>query len=254
MVGSQAAWPVLPQRLDSLLHGLLTWDLTALVTFYLLTTTVGGLISGTAGVLGQGMALLGQGATAAASDVAGAVNTQLKQHGVDLSDIQREAQTLLSQTGKPALQPENLKSKGEAAVNAVQSSAEDAARNPQASDDELRSLLDRIAQSGQKTLQAADSEALVNVLVARGMDRQEATNTVARWGNTYQQAMVKYQRMKDQAAQQARETGAATTAEAVSKAALWTFVMLLLGAIAAIFGGMSGAPRDMREITNRSVV
>lgn len=243
----------MPQRLDSLLHGLLTWGLTALVTFYLLTTTVGGLISGAAGVLGQGMALLGQGATAAATNVAGAVDSELRQRGVDLSDIQREAKTLLSQTGKPALQPENLKSKGEAAVNAAQNTAEDAARNPQASDDELTSLLNRIAQSGEKTLQAADSEALVNVLVARGMDRQEATNTVARWGTTYEQAVVKYQQLKDQAAQQARETGAAT-AETVSKAALWTFVMLVLGAIAAIFGGMSGAPRDMRETTTGSVV
>lgn len=239
----------IPQRLDSLLHGLLTWGLTTLVTFYFLTTAVGSLISGAAGVLGQGLSLLGQGVTAVAPKVAGAVDNELKQRGVDLTDIKREAETLLHQTGKPALQPGNLKAEGRATVNAAQDSAEQAARNPQSSDDELSNLVDRIAKKGAKTLQAADSEALVNVLVAHGMSRQDATTTVTRWGKTYEQAVAQLQQLKDQAAQQAREAGAAT-ATAVSKAALWTFVILLLGASAAAFGGSRGAPRELTEASH----
>lgn len=241
----------MPQRLDSLLHGFLTWGLTTLVTFYLLTTTVGGLISGAAGVLGQGLSLVGQGAAAAAPAVAGAVGNELKQRGVDLSDIQREAETLLRQTGKPELQPGRLKNKAGAATQSARQSAGQAARNPQAADDELSNLMQRIARSGEKTIQAADREALINILVARTtMSRQEATTTVARWEKTYEQAVAQYQQLKDQAAQQARETGAAT-AEAVSKAALWTFVILLLGAASATFGGMSGAPRDLTSAAVR---
>lgn len=235
----------MPHRVDSFLHGVLTWGLTTLVTFYLLTTTVGGLISGAAGVLGQGLSLVGQGVAAASPAVAGAVTNELKQRGVDLSSIQQEAQTLLRQTGKPELQPGNLKSKAQGTGQAAQETAGQAAGNPQAADEELSSLLNRIAKSGEKTIQAADREALVNILVARSdMSRQEATNTVARWEKTYAQAVEQYDQLKEQAGQQARETGAAT-AGAVSTTALWTFVILLVGAVAAALGGASGAPRDL---------
>ncbi len=40
---------------DRALHGILTWGLTTLVTFYLLTTAIGGLIGGTANLLTRGM-------------------------------------------------------------------------------------------------------------------------------------------------------------------------------------------------------
>lgn len=245
----------MPRRIDSFLHGLLTWGLVTLVTFFLLSTAIGGLISGAAGVLGQGLSLVGKGVATASPAVAGAVSNELKQRGVDLSSIQQEAQTLLRQTGKPELQPENLKSKAKGTGQAAQETAGQAARNPQAADEELSSLLNRIAKSGEKTFQAADSEALVNILVARtDMSHQEATNTVTRWEETYSQAVEQYDQLKEQAGQQARETGAAT-AGAVSKAALWTFVILLLGAVAAALGGASGAPRDLSiaEATRRTI-
>ncbi len=243
----------MPQPLDSLLHGLLTWGLTTVVTFYLLTTAVGSLISGAAGVLGQGMSLIGQGAAAAAPAVAGVVSDQLEASGIDLSDIQREAETLLRQTGAPALQPRNLSATVDTARRAAEEAAARSARNPQAADEELSGLLARIARSGERTLQAADRDALINVLVARGMSREEATTTVARWETTYEQAVARYEQLKVDAGQQAREIGAAT-ADAVAKAARWTFVTLLLGAAAAVFGGMNGAPRDLVATTPRRVV
>lgn len=243
----------MPQRTDSLLHGLLTWGLTTVVTFYFVTTAIGGLISGAAGVLGKGMSLVGQGVSAAAPAVGDAIGTQLDRAGIDLSSIEREAETLLRQTGKPELQPGNIAAEGQAARSAAGTAAEQAARNPQAAEAELSSVLSRIASRGDRMLQAADREALTNILVARGMTPQEANTTVARWDTTYQQAVVKYEQFKVDAEMQARETGAGA-ADAVAKAALWTFVMLLLGAVAALFGGMLGAPRDMVDVTEHRTV
>ncbi len=243
----------MPQRTDSLLHGLLTWGLTTVVTFYLVTTTIGGLISGAAGVLGKGMSLLGQGVSAAAPAVGDAIGTELDRRGIDVSAIQREAEILLRQTGKPELQPDSIGAAGEAAVNSAERAAEQSARNPQAADTELSSVLSRIATSGDRVLQAADREALTNILVARGMTQQEANTTVARWDTTYQQAAVRYDQFKVDAEMQARETGAGA-ADAVAEAALWTFVMLLLGAGAALFGGMLGAPRDLMDVTEHRTV
>lgn len=44
-----------PRDADRALHGILTWGLTTLLTFYLLTTAIGGLIGGTANLLTRGM-------------------------------------------------------------------------------------------------------------------------------------------------------------------------------------------------------
>lgn len=44
-----------PRDTDRALHGILTWGLTTLLTFYLLTTAIGGLIGGTANMLTRGM-------------------------------------------------------------------------------------------------------------------------------------------------------------------------------------------------------
>ncbi len=63
-----------PRHTDGLLHGVLTWGLATLLTFYLLTTTIGGLISGTAGVLGRGMSVV---ATAAGPEAAAAARERV---------------------------------------------------------------------------------------------------------------------------------------------------------------------------------
>lgn len=53
------------RKADGLLHGLLVWGSSTLLTFYLLTTTVGGLIGGVAGILGRGIDSVGREVAAA---------------------------------------------------------------------------------------------------------------------------------------------------------------------------------------------
>ncbi len=230
-----------PRKVDSALHGVLTWGSATLVTFFLLTTAVGALISGAAGVLGKGISQAGQGIAAVAPQIAHMVKANTD---VDLSAIKQEATELLRQTDKAALQPSNIQDQATDTAEAAATSAEQSVRNPQTAEAELTGIIDRIAAKGQNIVDAVDRDALVNVLVARtDLSKEEASATVARWEKAYQQLRVEYDQAKDAMEQQAREVGGAT-ANAVSHAAFWTFIVFLFGGAAAAAGGLVSAPRE----------
>lgn len=147
----------MPLKTDSTLHGVLVWGVSTLLTFYLLTTAIGGLIGGTASILGKGLSVAGQTAATATT----------------------------------------------AAGNAAGS-------NP-----------DAVGAAEDKLGQLKD------------------------------QATAKVDQLKDQASanapeidDRARAAGGAA-ASGVSKAALSTFFILLLGALAAAFGGRQATPRNL---------
>lgn len=236
-----------PRATDSLLHGLLSWGLATLFLFYFLTSTIGSLIGGTFSILGSGLSAAGNAAAASAPAIAGAVQNQVQQSGIDVSDIRREAETLLRQTGKPELQPGALANQAQTAADRAQNAASDAASDPANADSALAAIFDRIQNSGSKTINAADRDALVNIIMARtGKTRPEAEQTVNSYERAYEKAYQQYDQTKTQAVQTARQVGQ-TTAEGVAKAAVWGFIALLLGAAAAALGGFLATPKDMPE-------
>lgn len=235
----------MPRPIDSLLHGLLTWGLATLLIFYLLTTTVGSLIGGTFRVLGSGLSAATTGVAAAAPQIAGAVQNQAQQNGIDVSSIRREIETTLKQTGKPELQPGAIQNQVNQAQNQTQTAAGNAASDPANSEATVSSLLDRLSKGTDATINAADRDALVNVIMVRtNKSRPEAEQTVASYQKTYEQARAQYEQTKTQAAQTAREVGQ-KTADAVSSAALWASLALILSALAAALGGYLATPKDI---------
>ena len=235
-----------PRTVESVLHGVLTWGIATLVTFYLLTTTVGSLIGGAASILGQGASLLGQGVAAAAPQVSDAVQGAMKDKGIDWQSIKDEARETLKQTGKPELQPDKLGDKAKDAKEDAKQTADAAASDPQASDRQLTDLLNRVFNRTTDAANSADRDALINVVAARsGKSKEEATQIVDRWEQTYQKAKEEFNKAKEEAAQKAREAGDAT-ARKVAQAAGWSFAALLLGLAAAGFGGSLGVPKDLR--------
>lgn len=200
-----------PDRVESTLHGVVTWGLASLAAVYLITTAATGIVSGAAGVVGKTASLLGQGAGAVAPEIASAVGNELGIDKQDWNEIKKEAGELVSQSGN--------------------------------ADPELDRLWQRIEARGGD-LEAADKDEIANVLVARTkMSKSEATATVDRWAQNLTQAKAKIAQVRKQAEQKAREI-ADSTASAVSKAAAWSFVGLMIGLIAAAFGGFFGAPRE----------
>jgi hypothetical protein len=233
-----------PRRTDGLLHGLLSWSLVTLFTFYLLTTAVGRIISGVGGVAGRALTAAGSGLAAVAPQAGEAIKGELKEQGIDLNDVKREARLLLRQTGKKELTPENLARQAKAAGRDAKAEAGQAAANPQATDDNFDDVIDKLTSRADRIGDAVDRDAAVNVVMKRtGKSRAESEQVVDNWIATAKEAQVKLKQAKDAAALKAREAGDAA-ASGLSKAAIFAFLGMVLGAAAAGFGGRQATPDE----------
>ncbi len=251
-----------PRRQDGLLHGLLTWGLTTLLTFYLLTTTVGGLIGGTARVLGNGLSAASSGIAAvapgiadAAGNAADAVSDQVQGIGeLDLSALQQQVEGILNQAGVDTSAISSTISDTISTTQQLSETVSEVADDPQ-SREELAALIQRIATNGSETFSDADRQELTDFIAERGgRTPAEADELVNELEQSYQEVRVQAQEAAAQAQeagqaalaeteQTAREAGQAA-AEGVASAAIWTFFGLLLSAIAASYGGYVATPRD----------
>ena len=221
------------------LHGLLTWTVTTLLTTWLLAGLAASVVGTAGSVVGKGLSTAGAGIAAAAPGIGDSVKRQLNEQGVQLdwNSLQGELETLLKQSGKPELAPENVEQKADQAAAEGKQSASNAATDPVQAGDQLKQWFERVKASGEPALNAADKEALVNIVAARtGKSKEEATQIVDNYAQAYQQAMQKFEELKQQAEQKAREAGE-IAAKQISRAAWSTLAMLLLGAALSFFVG-----------------
>ena len=235
----------MPRAQDSMLHGLVTFGLTSLLGFYLLTSGIGKVIGGAGSLVSSVVSSATHAAGDAAPGLLDATKDKLKDSGIDTSNIQGQLDQLLRQTGKPELQPENLQNRAQNAGD----QAQNAAQNPNAADTDVKGLVNRLFGQNKDVANAADRDALVNVIMSRtGKSRPEAEGIVNNYQQTYEQAKAKAQ----QVAEEAKEKGLAAADAArkgAAKAGLAASLALLLGAIAAAVGGRSATPRDMVAAT-----
>lgn len=198
----------MPDRTDGMLHGLVTWGLAMLLLIYLLTTAVSSLVGGAFGIVGSAMQAVGQGAQAAGGAAAGAAQAP----GV-LAPFQRDLQQLVDR----ARQQAQLTGQQMQQI---------------ANDENVRQVVQKAVTTGPESLNEADRQAAISALAQHaGMSRPEAEQRLAQWQQSYQDTKREALR------------AAEATADTVSRASLWSFVALLLGAIIAAVGGMLGAPR-----------
>ena len=239
----------MPRAQDSMLHGLVTFGLTSLLGFYLLTSGIGKVIGGAGSLVSSVVSSATHAAGDAAPGLLDSAKDKLKDSGIDTSNIQGQVDQLLRQTGKPELQPENLQNRAQNAGDQAQATGQNAAQNPNATDTDVKGLVNRLFGQNKDVANAADRDALVNVIMSRtGKSRPEAEGIVNNYQQTYEQSKAKAQ----QVAEEAKEKGLAAADAArkgAAKAGLAASLALLLGAIAAAVGGRSATPRDMVEAT-----
>ncbi|AUD07572.1 YrzE family protein [Spirosoma pollinicola] len=234
-----------PRLFDGMIHGVLTWCLVTLLTIYFLTTTLGSIIGGVGQLVGGIVKTASSGIAAAAPGIGNAVQNQLQANGIDtdnldLGDLKNEVNSMLRQTGDPALNPNTLARKANQATDRAGNAAERAASNPQAADDVASNLFSRLFKQGQATVNSVDKEDAVNVLMKRtGKSRAESEQIVDNWINTYKQAAAKFEQTKKEAEVKARHM-ADDAASAASKAAIYSFFGLLIGVVASGFGARMG--------------
>ena len=213
--GYVAAWlGGLATRFDGMLHGLVTWGIATLLTFYLLTSAVGGLIGGAFSMVGSGLSAAGSGLASAAPKVAQAA-------GVSPDMLQQQAQAYL--------QPAN---------------PDPATMSPQDAQKAVVAALPKLASGGPDA--AAAKEQIISITAAQEhISRADATKR-------FDDAQARVTQAKDQAVQTAKNA-ADKSASAASTGAFLGFAVLLLGAIAAALGGAAAVQRRVM-VTQRRVV
>ncbi|MFM2042029.1 MAG: hypothetical protein RLY86_605 [Pseudomonadota bacterium] len=181
------------QRGDGILHGLVAWAFLLLLTFYLVTSAVGGLVGGAFSTLAGSV----QGAS-------GAVQQAAEGSGITADQITRQADRLVARVA------------------------------PSATPDQVAQARQEIAALAPDFLRGGDQAAQA---------RQQATEILARIaGVPAEQIQDQVDEALQTAETQARQAAEVTT-DAASSAAIWGFIALALGAVAAAAGGAAGTRR-----------
>lgn len=240
-----------PGRTDAMLHGLVAWGLASLLGAYLVASAITSIVKGGATAAGAAATAAGTGIAAAAGPVADAAKKQLQDSGITMDSLKGQAQQLMAQTGKPALQPDAIKQQANSAANQLNNAAQNQGNGDTGED--VQTVAQRIIASGSDTVQQADRQALVNVVMARtGASQQEAEQRVDTWITQYQQTKAKIAQAKAEAEVKAREAADAA-AKAAAKASLGSAIALILGAMAAALGGALAGRRYVVVVDERSV-
>lgn len=161
----------MPRRIDGLLHGLVTWSVAILLLLYVVTTTVGAVVSGALGALSSTLQAAGQSVQAAAGAVADS------EIGDDaLSAIQQQARELLGQGQQGA---------GEQDTGGLLQQAMAVAQGG-VSDQERQRLIDQLVQQS-------------------GITREEAEAQLQQLESQYQDALATAEQQAQEAAQATAE-------------------------------------------------
>jgi hypothetical protein len=182
-------------------HGLTAWAVATLIVFYLLTTAIGGIVGGAFQTLGTAASGAAQTLGSTAQTAVQAVGPALSRTADPFADIERSIRG-------GGTDPGALK---DAAVSAVRATL---TGDPQQTQDARERAAQAIAKSQNVSI-------------------EEARSQVAQYEQRYRQVV-------DRAKQQVA-AAAETTATATSRGALFGAIALVLGAVAAWFGGRLGA-------------
>ncbi len=203
--GYVAAWLAgIELRWDGVLHGLIAWGIATLLTVWLLSSAIGGVIGGGASAFGGLVSAAGGGLKDAAQPVAQAA-------GLTPDVLQQQAQAYL----KPA-------------------NPDAATMSPQDAQKEVVANLATYAKGGSEA--AAAKDRVIAIMAAQQhISTDQATKQ-------FDDAQAKLQQQKDRAIQTAKNAADAA-ATAASHTSLAAFADLLIGAIAAAIGGSLAVQR-----------
>jgi hypothetical protein len=184
-------------------HGLISWALTTLVVFYLLTSTIGGLVGGAYRGLSSA-------AGGIASTTGGAIQTAAQTAAPSLASGVADPFAAIEQSLRGATGSNDPAALRDAAIATVRAAV---TGNEQQASDARNKAADAIAK-------------------AQNIPQEQARTQVEQYEQQYRQTV-------DKAKRQATEAAAAA-AKAVSRGALLGALALVLGAVAAWIGGRMG--------------
>ncbi|MCL7989253.1 hypothetical protein M8998_14985 [Sphingobacterium sp. lm-10] len=241
-------------KIDNILHGAVTWGLFTLLSLYIITSSIGNIMGGIGTVIGKGASAVGSVVEEAAPEVTSFIGDQIDLDGEDLENLKEEALTMLRQTGKKDLQPENIEKKVDKATDEVGKASSNVAQDPNKIDSEAESLFDKLFDLKEDILSAADQEALANIISERtDKTKEESKELVSNWAEAADNIKQKINEATQQAAEKAEKISEEAT-DAVGKAAILGFFALLLGAAATIGGAILANNKRAAQYGNRRML
>lgn len=199
----------LSYKSSGILHGILSWSLYTLISFVVMTTAIGGIISGVGGAVSKSLKVVGKGV----SEVA----PLAKQ--VDNDRINRLIQDALSQNQGQSQGMGSQSSGQEFKIDLPAVAEEVFVGNGKINTDVDREKVVK-AVADNSTLSQPDAERAADVIIQQ-----------------YQEMKPQLQQLQQKAEQTGQEVS-----DTVSKAAIWAFIALVLGVGTAALGGNVGKP------------
>jgi hypothetical protein len=201
-------------RRSGCLHGFLVWSVATVAVFVFATSTAGMMIGGAAKIVSQSFQMAAKPVTAVAAGSADIAKETLKQN----SDV------------VGSYLDEVIQSRGE---NAGPGADVRAKR-------EIGYALTRLFSPGGDANDQEKRAAVIRAMTEAGVSEADANRMLTEWTASYERMKTDLKAAKDKAEQKAREAGEVAS-KALSRAAVWTFLAFLLGAIVASLGGMCGS-------------
>ncbi|HJT20481.1 MAG TPA: hypothetical protein VJ746_08420 [Nitrospira sp.] len=212
-------------RADGMYHGVVVWGVNWLVFAWLTTTAMSTMIGGAFSVFGTTLQTLGQGLSSAASTAVSRMSGNLN---VSTDDLRKEVESVLRASGKPELQPEEVKKD----AGRVAGSAQAGRPLDQVTDSAMAELREKLA--------ALDRQAAINIMVNRfGMSDAQARQVV--------QQTIGILGPIQETVQNVQQQSAAIGTQALDRlgtAAMWLSIVALITLVVSVIGGLAGTPDD----------
>lgn len=216
----------IPDKIDGMLHGVVTWAVAGLFALYLLVSGASNMVGSAFGVLGQSFDNLASAAEILRPRSEGELPQALRAD-VEMLFAAPAATPVAAETGDTE--------DGEAANDAPASAP------PPAPTGNRSAALARVeAALGEGADESAREAAVESIAAAAGVPRAEAERRFARFEERYQAAMTN------------RRQAAEAAASTLSSAAFGAFVAMLLGFAVAAGGGLFGRPATAPLATSSS--
>lgn len=257
---------------DGFIHGFLVWATSLIVAAVLGAMLVGSAVKTTGNALGaiasaSGSLLSGTGSAIGSGvsglkDVSGKIFDKLSiDTDLEPEHVQDNLVTALKKSDIPSLQPEFMQQQLDGAQTDLSDAVKAFVNQPDNSDAIVKSLIDKLKKRGEAITQDVDENSLKKALsentdmtpaevdktVNKLIDTKEKTAKLVKQRLNDAEAKINQAKQKyDELKQQAREQ-AAVAAETVSRAALWSFFALMLGAIISALAGLWGVNINTRH-------
>lgn len=217
----------------ALLHGIIVWSITALISFCFVTTTAGYMLGG-AGILLSESLNVAKEASQTLAKTSGSVVSTLSSANKD------ELRRFLQEETNNFFKQNSMSESSQTDDNRLNSSSRESQNPPLNFTEVLNRLLESHNEKESKELLTSFLKENTN------LDSQEINSLVDKWQMKYYQWKQQAQKKLDEKLQQAKKA-AESTARTLGLIALITFLAYTLSAIACIFGSHLGMQQRLKS-------